>query len=70
MSLYGSRRRTNILATALCWAAAVFGLSWLVLILGALVYEGGKGLVAGRVHANDAAARRPPGACSTQWPAR
>jgi phosphate transport system permease protein len=44
MSLYGSRRRNNILAAALCWAAAIFGLSWLVMILGALVYEGGKGL--------------------------
>ena len=44
MSLYGSRRRANILAAALCWAAAIFGLSWLVMILGALVYEGGKGL--------------------------
>ncbi|HEY8063215.1 MAG TPA: ABC transporter permease subunit, partial [Methylosinus sp.] len=44
MSLYGSRRRNNILAAALCWTAAVFGLSWLVMILGALVYEGGKGL--------------------------
>ena len=44
MSLYGSRRRANILAAALCWAAAIFGLSWLVMILGALVYEGAKGL--------------------------
>jgi phosphate transport system permease protein len=44
MSLHGSRRRNNILAAALCWTAAVFGLSWLVMILGALVYEGGKGL--------------------------
>ncbi len=44
MSLYGTRSRNNILATALCWTAAVFGLSWLVMILGALVYEGAKGL--------------------------
>jgi phosphate transport system permease protein len=44
MSIYGSRRRTNILAAALCWAAAIFGLSWLVMILGALVFEGAKGL--------------------------
>ncbi len=55
MSLYGSRHRNNILATMLCWTAAIFGLSWLVMILGALVYEGAKGLTAGRVHANDAA---------------
>ncbi len=44
MSLYGSRHRNNILATMLCWTAAIFGLSWLVMILGALVYEGAKGL--------------------------
>jgi phosphate transport system permease protein len=44
MSLYGSRRRNNFLATTLCWAAAVFGLAWLVMILGALIYEGAKGL--------------------------
>ncbi len=44
MSLYASRRRNNVVATALCWTAAVFGLSWLVMILGALVYEGAKGL--------------------------
>ena len=39
------------IATALCWAAAVFGLAWLVLILGALVYEGARGPVARRLHA-------------------
>jgi phosphate transport system permease protein len=44
MSLHGSRRRNNFVATTLCWAAAIFGLSWLVMILGALVYEGAKGL--------------------------
>ncbi len=44
MSLYDSRRNANILATGLCWAAALFGLSWLVMILGALIYEGAKGL--------------------------
>ena len=44
MSLYSSRRNANTLATALCWAAAAFGLSWLVMILGALIYEGAKGL--------------------------
>ena len=35
MSLYSSRRFTNVMATMLCWAAALFGLSWLVMILGA-----------------------------------
>jgi len=44
MSLYSSRRRANAIAAGLCWAAALFGLIWLALILGALVYEGAKGL--------------------------
>ena len=44
MSLYSSRRNANILATTLCWAAAVFALSWLAMILGALVYNGVAGL--------------------------
>jgi phosphate transport system permease protein len=44
MSIYSSRRRTNFIANALCWSAAAFGLSWLLLILGALVWDGLKGL--------------------------
>ena len=44
MSLYTSRRGANSVATTLCWVAAVFGLSWLALILGSLVYEGVRGL--------------------------
>ncbi|MFY9627654.1 MAG: phosphate ABC transporter permease PstA [Methylocystis sp.] len=44
MSLYYRRRNTNLVATTLCWGAAAFGLSWLVMILGALVFEGAKGL--------------------------
>jgi phosphate transport system permease protein len=44
MSLYYRRRNTNLVATALCRGAAAFGLSWLVMILGALVFEGAKGL--------------------------
>lgn len=44
MSLYDSRRRTNTLATGLAWGAALFGLSWLLLILGSLAYEGLRGL--------------------------
>jgi len=43
-TLYARRRGANNLATILCWGAAVFGLSWLVLILGALIVEGVKGL--------------------------
>jgi phosphate transport system permease protein len=44
MSLYDRRRNANIIATALCWGAAAFGLSWLVMILGTLIFEGAKGL--------------------------
>jgi phosphate transport system permease protein len=44
MSLYSSRRFANAMATTLCWAAALFGLSWLIMILGALIYEGFEGL--------------------------
>jgi phosphate transport system permease protein len=44
LSLYTSRRRTNVIATTLCWTGTVFGLAWLVLILGALIYEGARGL--------------------------
>jgi phosphate transport system permease protein len=43
-TLYTRRRGANNLATAMCWGAAIFGLSWLVLILGALIVEGAKGL--------------------------
>src|SRR5437868_9343488 len=38
------RRRTNSIAMGLCLAATAFGLAWLVLILGALLYEGVSGL--------------------------
>ncbi|KAB2854292.1 MAG: phosphate ABC transporter permease PtsA, partial [Bauldia sp.] len=44
MSLYSHRRRVNVVATALCWTGTAFGLSWLVLILGALIWEGASGL--------------------------
>jgi len=44
MSLYASRRSANSIATTLCWAAAIFGLAWLFLILVALLYEGVRGL--------------------------
>jgi phosphate transport system permease protein len=42
--LYARRRRRNVVATGLAWAAAAFGLGWLVLILGILIYEGIGGL--------------------------
>ena len=44
MSLYDSRHRVNVLATGLAWGAALFGLTWLLLILGSLTYEGLRGL--------------------------
>jgi phosphate transport system permease protein len=43
-SLYYRRRNVNVIATTLCWVGAAFGLAWLVMILGALIVEGVKGL--------------------------
>src|SRR5260221_8109566 len=42
--LYATRRRRNGLAMGLALAATAFGLGWLVLILGVLIYEGIGGL--------------------------
>src|SRR5215470_15946314 len=42
--LYAKRRRRNRLMTILAFAAALFGLGWLVLILGALLWQGFSGL--------------------------
>ena len=42
--LYSARRRRNAIAKGLAFAATAFGLGWLVLILGVLVYEGIGGL--------------------------
>ena len=42
--LYAARRRRNGIAKGLALAATVFGLGWLVLILGVLIYEGIGGL--------------------------
>lgn len=44
MALYDTRRRRNSTAMTLCVTAAVFGLSWLALILGALLWNGLAGL--------------------------
>jgi phosphate transport system permease protein len=41
---YQRRRRTDIIATGLALAATAFGLGWLVLILGSLLWEGFGGL--------------------------
>ena len=43
-SRYASRRRSNAIATVLSFAATAFGLGWLVLILGALLWKGFSGL--------------------------
>jgi phosphate transport system permease protein len=42
--LYASRQRRNLITMGMAWAATAFGLSWLVLILGVLLYEGFSGL--------------------------
>ena len=42
--LYARRRRRNGLIMGLAFAATVFGLGWLVLILGVLLWEGFSGL--------------------------
>jgi phosphate transport system permease protein len=41
---YAGRRRRNYMATALALAATAFGVGWLVLILGALLWHGFSGL--------------------------
>ena len=43
-SRYSGRRRRNIIATTLAYAATALGLGWLVLILGALLWKGFGGL--------------------------
>jgi len=43
-SRYSGRRRRDAIATALAFAATLFGLGWLVLILGALLWKGFSGL--------------------------
>jgi len=42
--LYAGRRRRNAIAKTLAWIATGFGLGWLVLILGILLYKGVGGL--------------------------
>ena len=44
MALYDTRRRRNKIAMGLSLAATLFGLAWLVLILGVLLWEGFSGL--------------------------
>src|SRR5712692_7169614 len=47
MDVYAARRRRNRIAQSSSVAATVFGLGWLVLILGVLLWEGFKGLSLG-----------------------
>ena len=42
--LYAGRRRRNAMAKTLAWVATAFGLGWLILILGILLYQGIGGL--------------------------
>ena len=42
--LYAGRRRRNAIAKTLAWVATAFGLGWLVLILGILLFKGIGGL--------------------------
>jgi phosphate transport system permease protein len=42
--LYASRRRRNVITMGLAYAATAFGLSWLVVILGELFWQGLSGL--------------------------
>jgi phosphate transport system permease protein len=42
--IYARRRRRNIAAMALSFGATIFGLSWLILILAVLLWEGFSGL--------------------------
>jgi phosphate transport system permease protein len=42
--LYARRRRRNVIMNGLSLAATLFGLGWLVLVLGALLWEGFSGL--------------------------
>jgi len=43
-ALYAGRRRRNAIWTALAYAATLFGLAWLVLILAALIWKGLEGM--------------------------
>lgn len=44
MGIYDTRRRRGKFNIGLCYVSVVFGLSWLAIILGTLLYEGFRGL--------------------------
>ena len=56
--LYSGRRRRNAIAKTLAWIATAFGLGWLVLILGILLFARHRRAVALGVHREHAAAGR------------
>ena len=62
-SLYAARRRRNCIAMALSLTATLIGLGWLVLILGALVWNGVSGLSL-QVFTEMTPPRAVPAACS------
>ena len=43
-SRYAGRKRRNVVLLSLAWAATLFGLTWLVLVLAALLWQGLAGL--------------------------
>ena len=59
--LYAGRRRRNAIAKGFAFAATIFGLGWLVLILGILVYKGIGGLSLSVFTENT---RSPPSSCA------
>ena len=56
--LYAGRRRRNAIAKSMALAATIFGLGWLVLILGVLALQGHRRALARGVHREHAAAGR------------
>ena len=67
--LYAGRRRRNAIYKTLAWIATGFGLGWLVLILGILLFHGigGDGFAA---HGVTRSGARCASACSAPPPAR
>jgi ABC-type phosphate transport system permease subunit len=54
--IYASRRRNNIIVKFLCLGAALFGVTWLALILFTLFYNGLSGINLAGLHPGYAAA--------------
>ena len=56
--IYAKRRRRDIIIRTLCFGAALFGVTWLALILFTLFFNGLKGHQSRALHPEHAAARR------------